>query len=385
MLIKSWAQDLDPETIQQIQNVASLPFIYKHVAVMPDAHLGKGSTIGTVIATDGAIIPSAVGVDIGCGMLAVKMPLQVGQVKDLSKLRHSIERSIPTGRDRNKKISERVAQTFKALGLPPSLTSQNKLVVNAAYQLGTLGGGNHFIEICTDTNANIWIMLHSGSRHIGNALAEKHINKAKSLFRERLEELPDPDLAYLTDGSPEFQAYIGDLLWAQRYAKQNRYEMMLRVVKDLSYHVYKDPRLLELLNSCFHVDCHHNYCQRERHFGKNVWLTRKGAVSAKESEYGIIPGSMGAKSFIIKGKGHPEAFHSCSHGAGRKMSRTKARLLFSEEDLVLQTAGVECRKDRSIVDEIPSAYKDIDEVMKNQSDLVEIVFELKQILCVKGG
>lgn len=385
MLIKSWATDLDAETTQQIQNVASLPFIYKHVAVMPDAHLGKGSTIGTVIATDGAIIPSAVGVDIGCGMLAVKMPLQVEQIKDLPKLRHSIERSIPTGRDKNKEVSERVGRAFQSLGLPPSLTSRNKLIDNAAYQLGTLGGGNHFVEICTDTHGSLWIMLHSGSRHIGNALAEKHINSAKSLFRERLTELPDPDLAYLSEGSQEFRAYIKDLLWAQRYAKQNRHEMMLRVVKDLSYHVYRDARLLELLNSCFHVDCHHNYCQRERHFGKDVWLTRKGAVSAKESEYGIIPGSMGAKSFIVKGKGHPDAFHSCSHGAGRKMSRTKARSLFNEEDLVLQTKGVECRKDRSIVDEIPEAYKNIDEVMKNQSDLVEVVFELKQILCVKGG
>lgn len=382
--IKIWTEDIEDSALKQLRNVASLPFIHEHVAAMADVHAGKGSTIGTVIATDGAVLPSAVGVDIGCGMCAVRFPFKVERLYDLKSLRHSLERSIPTGRDRNIEVSERAAKAFQALGLPPSLTSSNKLHKWSAYQLGTLGGGNHFLEICTDQEDYVWAVLHSGSRKIGKELAEKHIQNAKGLMREGVEALPDPDLAYLLEGMPEFKAYIGDMLWSQDYAKANRNEMILRVIKDVSYHVYKDARLLENLESLFRVDCHHNYCQKEHHFGKEIWLTRKGAVSAKKDEYGIIPGSMGTKSYIVKGKGNPESFHSCSHGAGRKMSRTQARQSFTQEDLIEQTKEVECRKDMGVLDEIPSAYKDIDQVMENQKDLVEPVFTLRQLICVKG-
>ena len=384
--VKIWASDLEEAAERQVRNVAALPFLYKHIAVMPDAHAGKGSTIGTVIATDGAILPAAVGVDIGCGMSALRFPLHIDQVGDnLQGLRHAIERSVPTGREGNRQVSDRVARTFEALGLPPSIPQANKRVRHALSQLGSLGGGNHFIEICTDTAQQVWLLLHSGSRHIGKELADIHIARAKGLMRERLAELPDPDLAALVETMPEFHAYIQDVLWAQRYAKANRQEMVLRVVKDVSHHVFKDARLLEAMPDWFRVDCHHNYCQQEVHFGKAVWITRKGAVSARLGEYGIVPGSMGACSFIVCGKGNPESFHSCAHGAGRRMSRTQARHRFTEADLVAQTQGVECRKDRAVLDEVPQAYKDVAQVMRDQDDLVEVVYQLKQVICVKGG
>lgn len=383
--VKVWASELEASAEAQIRNIATLPFIHSHVAVMPDAHMGKGSTIGTVIATEGAILPAAVGVDIGCGMCAVRLPLKVNQLSDLTRLRHSIERSVPTGRDGNREISDRSGKAFSDLGLPPSISQENKLVRNAVHQLGSLGGGNHFIEICRDLEETVWITLHSGSRNIGLTLAEKHIEKAKGLLAARMESLPDPDLAYFTEGMPEFRAYVDDLLWAQRYARANRNEMLLRIVKDVSHHVFKDARMLEGLSGFFRVDCHHNYCQQEEHFGKTVWITRKGAVSARAGEFGIVPGSMGARSFIVRGKGNPQSFHSCAHGAGRRMSRTQARNQFKVEDLSRQTEGVECRKDRAVLDEAPGAYKDIDQVMGDQQDLVEIVHELKQLICVKGG
>lgn len=382
--IKIWASGLETFAESQLRNVAALPFIHSHVAVMPDAHVGKGSTIGTVIATDGAVLPAAVGVDIGCGMCAVRLPIRVDSLGELKALRHSIERSVPTGRDGNREVSDRVGHVIRGLGLPPSIAQENKLFHKATLQLGSLGGGNHFIEVCGDNEGRAWIVLHSGSRNIGKELAEKHIDKAKGIAKERLFALPDPDLAYFTEEMPEFMLYIGDMLWAQRFAKENRNEMILRLVKDVSHHVYKDARMLDSLSDFFRVDCHHNYCQREFHFGKEIWLTRKGAVSARVDEYGIIPGSMGAKSFIVKGKGNPDSFHSCSHGAGRKMSRTQARRQFTEEDLIQQTEGVECRKDRTVLDELPAAYKDIHEVMQNQLDLVDVAYELKQVLCVKG-
>ncbi len=380
--IKIWASTIEGVTEAQIRNVAALPFIFSHVAVMPDAHLGKGSTIGTVIATRGAILPAAVGVDIGCGMCAVRLPIRTEALGDLKALRHSIERSIPVGRDGNRGTSERTEKVMTELGLPPSLGQENQLLRKAMLQLGSLGGGNHFIEICGDTEGQAWILLHSGSRNIGKELADKHIDRAKGIAKERMLELPDPDLAYFTEEMPEFAAYIGDMLWAQRFAKENRNEMILRIIKDVSHHAYKDARLTQ--DQLFRIDCHHNYCQMEEHFGTQVWLTRKGAVSAKTGEYGIIPGSMGTQSFIVKGKGNPDSFHSCSHGAGRKMSRTEARNQFSEMDFVQQTKGVECRKDKAVLDEIPGAYKDIHEVMNDQTDLVDIAFELKQVLCVKG-
>ena len=384
--IKCWSNDLENTAQTQIKNISSLPFIYKHVAVMPDAHAGKGSTIGTVIATDGAIIPSAVGVDIGCGMAALNLEIKADHLENLSKLRHSIERSIPTGRNSNREVSDRVKSKMHLLGGPPTLKKNDPLVTKASEQLGSLGSGNHFIEICTDTSNDLWILLHSGSRNIGKMLADKHISTAKSILKDRLESIPDPDLAYLTEGTREFENYIGDMMWAQKYAKQNRDEMLLRIVKDVSFHLFKNSSLVDSLqnSSLFRVDCHHNFCQQEEHFGKKIWLTRKGAVSAKKGEFGIIPGSMGQKSFIVQGLGNPDSFHSCSHGAGRRMSRTQAKKIFTREDLERETRGVECRKDSAIVDEIPLAYKDIDQVMDLQKDLIQIHTQLKQIICIKG-
>lgn len=376
--IKIWASELELGAEKQLVDLSTLPFIHKHVAVMPDAHAGKGSTVGTVIATKGAIIPSAVGVDIGCGMVAVKLPIKASDIKNLSQLRHSLERSVPVGRNSHKEVTDRIVEEVKKLG--PQLTLP---IDKALHQCGTLGGGNHFIEICADEEDNAWVMLHSGSRNIGKQLADIHIQNAKGLMKQYFIELPDPDLAYLAQGTKEFESYLYDLNWAQGYAKANRNEMMLRVLKDVSYHVFGEDKGAEFM-TLFRVDCHHNYTSLENHFGSNVYITRKGAVSAKGGEYGIIPGSMGTKSYIVKGLGNPESFNSCSHGAGRKMSRTEARKTFSLEDLKAQTTGVECRKDVDVIDEIPGSYKNIDQVMEDQMDLVIPVYVLKQILCVKG-
>jgi tRNA-splicing ligase RtcB len=375
--IKLWVDDAEPEAMQQLHKLASLPFIYKHVSVMPDAHAGKGSTVGTVIATQGAIIPAAVGVDIGCGMMACKLPFKIDVFENLSKLRASIERSVPVGFNSNKEVTLSVGNRI-------STELRSDLSQKHALQIGTLGGGNHFIEICGDENNDAWVILHSGSRNLGKTSAEKHIDKAKGLMKQYFIDLPDSDLAYLAQGTIEFDLYLQDLLFSQKYASINREEMMNRILKDIYYHlngfnceVSSDYPLLT-------INCHHNFTQMENHFGKNIWITRKGAVSAREGQYGIIPGSMGTKSYIVKGLGNVDSFCSCSHGAGRKMSRAAARKLFNIKDLQKQTAGVECRKDIGIVDEIPSAYKDIDVVMDNQKDLVEIVHTLKQIMCIKG-
>lgn len=382
---KLWVKDLEEDAIQQVRNVANMPFIHSHVAVMPDAHYGKGATVGTVIATRGAIIPAAVGVDIGCGMMAVRLNFKIdilGGDEDLRLIRHSIERSIPLGMNKNPEVSDRVATAYKGL-LDLPHTFENANYCNAPNQIGSLGGGNHFIEVCRDQDNNAWVMLHSGSRNIGKTLAEVHIGRAKHLMKSYFIDLPDPDLSYLVQGTSQFKDYLSDLLWCQAYAKANRAEMMLRILKDISFHIWGhhvDPD--EFIT--FSVDCHHNYTNLEHHAGLNVWVTRKGAVDASNGKYGIIPGSMGARSFIVKGKGNPESFNSCSHGAGRKMSRRRARQEFTEKDMAEQTMGVECRKDKDVVDEIPGAYKDIQEVMDNQADLVEPIYELKQILCVKG-
>lgn len=383
--IKNWASVLDPKTEEQALNIANLPFIFSHVALMPDAHKGIGSTVGSVIATKGAVIPAAVGVDIGCGMSAIQLPVRIESLDNLRQLRHSIEKAIPIGKGENRDLSGRVKESLNSLGYPPSLSESDRLVKSAAHQLGSLGGGNHFIEICKDKENGTWIMLHSGSRHIGNELAMKYIGNAKNLLKEKQLELSDRNLAYFTEGSPEFKAYIDDINWAQKYAKFNRQEMLLRIIKEISVHIYNDDRLIEQLPFLFAIDCHHNFCQKEEHFGESVWVTRKGAVSAQKNEYGIIPGSMGTKSYIVRGLGNPDSFHSCSHGAGRKMSRTEARKQFTKLDLEVQTEGIECKKDDSVIDEIPGAYKDIDQVMQDQSDLVEIVHELKQVICIKGG
>lgn len=399
--VKIWASDLEPEAEQQVRNLSTLPFIYKHVAVMPDAHAGKGSTVGTVIATQGAIIPAAVGVDIGCGMSAIKLPFKIdllGGDAELKTLRHSIERSIPVGHYSNNRLTETATASFLKLGnisetAKNGMRDTDRILKNAIHSIGTLGGGNHFIEICRDKDDNAWIMLHSGSRNIGKCLAEIHINKAKDLMKQYFVSLPDPDLAYLAQGTPEFKEYLHDLMWGQAFAKANREEMKKRVLEQVYRHVYGNTLPYDWVyalgmdqvdGKLFTVDCHHNYTAIENHYGKNVFVTRKGAVSAKAGEYGIIPGSMGTRSYIVQGKGNADSFCSCSHGAGRRMSRTKAKQLFTLEDFATQTAGVECRKDADVIDEIPSAYKDIDVVMENQSDLVEPVFELKQILCIKG-
>jgi tRNA-splicing ligase RtcB len=362
-----------------LRNVARLPCLFKHVALMPDAHLGIGSMVGSVIATKDAVIPATVGVDIGCGMMAVKTPFKSGILdRKMAEFRHEIERAIPVGfneyRDAVDESNE--WEGWAEFGeLHPKVQDRRS---KAMKQLGTLGGGNHFIEVCLDTEDNVWLMLHSGSRNIGNEVATRHIATAKTLHD--LNTLPDPALAYFVQGTEEFRAYWHDLDWSQRYAMKNREIMMKRLLRSFN-RMFNDQRewTPEIT-----VNCHHNYVGIEQHFGEEVYVTRKGAINAEEGRYGIIPGSMGAKSFIIKGLGNPQSFNSCSHGAGRKMSRTKAKAKYTIDDLMMQTAGVECRKDKGVVDEIPGAYKDIEEVMRAQDDLVEIVAELKQVICVKG-
>jgi len=375
-VIKAWTDfvEIEGEAEKQLKNLASLPFIYKHLAVMPDVHAGRGATIGTVIPTVGKIIPSAIGVDIGCGMLTVKLPFKISELTDLPKLRHSIERSVPVGYNAHK-------QPLPYLKKTPLMRSD--VDANAWLQFGTLGGGNHFIEISKDQDDNSWAIVHTGSRGVGHYLATKHMNIAKRLMQEKNIILPDPDLAYFDEGSQEFDDYIKDLNWAQDYASYNREAIMDLILKDVSYHLYGEKR--DLLKDCkLVINCHHNYSRIENHFGKDIWVSRKGAVSAREGEYGIIPGSMGARTYIVRGKGNPESFFSCAHGAGRKMSRSKAKELYDVNDLIEQTKGIECRKDKKVVDEIPAAYKDIDAVMKSQEDLVEIVYTLNQLICIKG-
>lgn len=388
--IKIWSDlsKVEPESIKQLENVASLPFIFKHVAAMPDVHLGVGATIGSVIATKGAVCPAAVGVDLGCGMMAVKLNVEPNKVIDkVKEIRHSIERSVPVGFDSNKEINASVdawigwthVQNLHAIYNHTQASSD--LINKARKQLGSLGGGNHFIELCTDTEGSIWVMLHSGSRNIGKTLAELHIRGARNDMKKMFITLNDPDLAYFVAGTTQYNDYMRDLMWAQDYALENRNEMMRRVLKDISHAIGLGGAPLERMEE---INCHHNYCSMEHHYGENVLITRKGAVRAKAGDLGIIPGSMGAKSFIVEGLGNDESFHSCSHGAGRRMSRTKARKEFTIADLESQTAGVECRKDSGVLDEIPGAYKDIDEVMNNQKDLVRIKYQLKQFMCVKG-
>jgi len=387
--IKIWSDlhKVESAALDQLTNTANLPFVFKHVSAMPDVHLGHGATVGSVIATKGAICPAAVGVDIGCGMMAVKTNLDYKVVQDnIAKIRHSIERSVPVGHESNKKIVTSVSRwngwaTYNNLHAAQKHAKSKELFGRAQHQLGTLGGGNHFIEVCLDLENNVWLMLHSGSRNIGKSLAEMHMYDAKAEMKKMFINLPDPDLAYFVEQTVAFDQYMQDLEWAQAYALENREEMMRRVLKDVSYAVHgEDGKVGQLMV----VNCHHNYVSRENHYGENVLVTRKGAVRARKGDLGIIPGSMGAKSFIVRGLGNDESFHSCSHGAGRIMSRTAAKKQFSLADLQAQTAGVECRKDEGVLDEIPGAYKDIDEVMSNQLDLVEVVAQLKQIMCIKG-
>ena len=385
--VRIWTEDIDSGSIEQLSRVARLPFIHSHVAAMPDVHLGIGATVGAVIPTVDAIIPAAVGVDIGCGMNALRLSLNADQLPDnLRQVRSAIEAAIPVGFDMHR---QDMAKRSTIISLEPGLKSlldkhprlaklQKKPYQTWMRQLGTLGGGNHFIELCIDEHGDVWIMLHSGSRGIGNAIGRYFIGLAKTDMQNQLGNLPDRDLAYFTEGAEHFEDYVEAVHWAQDYAMWNRREMMRLIVDALKSVLPNFMITKEAIN------CHHNYVAIEEHYDQQVYVTRKGAIRAGEGELGIIPGSMGTKSYIVRGKGNKESFCSCSHGAGRAMSRTQAKKRFNARDMEDQTSGVECRKDKGVVDEIPSAYKDIDTVMANQTDLVDVVHTLKQVVCVKG-
>ena len=393
--VKIWATDLDEGTLQQLKNLGTLPFIHKHVAVMPDAHWGMGSTVGSVIPTIKAIVPAAVGVDIGCGMMAHRLNMTADQLPDsLGHVRSMIEAAIPHGRTDNggrndrgawgeppeavQKIWAKLTDARFAQHIEPYVLGRRN-PERGVRQLGTLGTGNHFIELCTDLENGVWLMLHSGSRGVGNTIGSHFIAEAKEQMAIWHIELPDANLAYIPEESYLFAPYWNALSWAQDYAMCNRQIMMDFAVKAVGTALGRELHSTELA-----VNCHHNYVALEHHYGRNVYVTRKGAVRARAGDLGIIPGSMGARSFIVRGLGNPESFDSCSHGAGRRMSRGEAKRTFTTSDLAAQTAGVECRKDADVIDEIPAAYKDIQQVMDNQSDLVEIVHTLKQVVCVKG-
>lgn len=399
-LIKAWTNGVhfESQAQDQLKNIASLPFIHKHVAAMPDVHLGKGATVGSVIATKGAIIPAAVGVDIGCGMNAVRTSLKAHDLPDnLKNIRGMIEQLVPVGhadhswnlknwkehQDTPKLLNNlhaQVAPGFKRIvEKHPTILSMGRNLENRVYdQIGTLGGGNHFIEVCLDENDDVWIMLHSGSRNPGNCIGKYFIELAKKDMERHFISLPDKDLAYLVEGTEHYDDYVEAVHWAQDFAYRNRQAMMELVLRALRLRLPKFEITKEAIN------CHHNYVATENHFGANVHVTRKGAVRARVGDYGIIPGSMGARSYIVRGLGNPDSFCSCSHGAGRQYSRGEAKKRFTLDDHRKATEGVECRKDMSVLDETPGAYKDIDKVMEAQKDLVEVVHQLKQVLCVKG-
>jgi tRNA-splicing ligase RtcB (3'-phosphate/5'-hydroxy nucleic acid ligase) len=392
--VKMWTRGVpvDEASKKQLANTASMPFIYKWLAVMPDVHFGKGSTIGSVIPTIDAIIPAAVGVDIGCGMMAVRTSLVAGDLPDtLLPLRSAIEQVVPHGRtvargSRDKgswhALPEATSEAWDGLasGFDAIVAKHPKLAkANTAVHLGTLGTGNHFLEVCLDEADRVWFMLHSGSRGVGNQIGSYFIEKAKEDMRRWYINLPDTDLAYFPEGTENFADYVEAVEWAQHFAMTNR-QVMMRHAIDAARRVIEKPFEAHLEA----VNCHHNYVAREHHFGKNVLVTRKGAVHAGEGVMGIIPGSMGAKSFIVRGRGNLESFCSCSHGAGRVMSRAEAKRRFTVADHVADTVGIECRKDEDVIDETPKAYKDIDAVMAAQADLVDIVHTLRQVVCVKG-
>ncbi|MGH8558244.1 MAG: RtcB family protein [Methylococcales bacterium] len=392
--IKAWTRGVAFEEAAktQLREMASLPFIHKWIAVMPDVHLGKGATIGSVVPTVGAVIPAAVGVDIGCGMMAVKTDLNAAHLPDnLSALRGAIERAVPHGGGKNAarrdpgawhEVPRDALSAWSSLSADfERLKSKHPVLerTNNVHHLGTLGSGNHFIEICLDESNAVWLMLHSGSRGVGNRIGQHFIELAKKDMERWFIQLPNRDLAYLPEGSQHFDDYIEAVEWAQHFARINREVMMRRVIGAVSKVLGRtfDARLEA-------VNCHHNYVAREHHYGANVWVTRKGAVRARQGDLGIIPGSMGARSYIVRGLGNEESFCSCSHGAGRIMSRTEAAKTISIEQHASATQGVECRKDLAVIDESPAAYKPIDRVMEAQRDLVEVVHELKQVVCVKG-
>jgi tRNA-splicing ligase RtcB len=385
--VKVYTEDIEPQARQQLVNISQLPVVHHHVAAMPDVHLGIGATVGSVIPTLRAVIPAAVGVDIGCGMMAARLSLTGNDFseKKLNSIFNQINRDVPVGFDQHgeRDVRAHAAKRFEK-GLKAILEKHSGIQKRVgkrsswAHQMGSLGGGNHFIELCLDESNQAWAMLHSGSRGIGNAIGTYFIALAKKDAEKSQLHLPDRDLAYFPEGAAHFADYVEAVGWAQDYARANRAEMMELVLDALRRHL----PAFEVIGAA--VNCHHNYVERERHFGEDVWLTRKGAIRAREGELGIIPGSMGTRSYIVRGRGNPESFHSCAHGAGRRMSRNQAKKDFSLPDLIRQTQGVLCRKDHGVLDEIPGAYKSIDEVMANQSDLVDIVHTLKQVLCVKG-
>jgi tRNA-splicing ligase RtcB len=391
--IKMWTRGVpvENEARAQLEMTAKMPFIFRHIAVMPDVHVGKGSTVGSVIPTLNAVIPAAVGVDIGCGMIAAKTTLMASDLPDsLARVRAAIEKAVPHGRNPGPRDKgawgntppENVdtAWTHLASGFERIAQKYPRLKnSNSRTHLGTLGTGNHFVEVCLDESQAVWFMLHSGSRGVGNAIGSHFIELAQKDMRTWMINLPNRDLAYFPEGTQHFDDYVEAVEWAQDFARTNRECMMQNVVKAVRAVI---PKPFE--SHVEAVNCHHNYVSRENHFGENILVTRKGAVRARRGELGIIPGSMGARSFIVRGLGNDDSFHSCSHGAGRKMSRTEARKRFTVEDHKAATADVECRKDKDVIDETPAAYKDIDAVMEAQKNLVEIVHTLKQVVCVKG-
>jgi tRNA-splicing ligase RtcB len=385
--VKVYTDDIEERARAQLVSISQLPIVHHHVAAMPDVHHGIGATVGSVIPTLRAIIPAAVGVDIGCGMIAARLSLTASEIDaaSLRKVFAQISRDVPVGFGQHEERDARgdAAKPFKRglraiLEKHPGIEKRVGKHSSWVRQIGTLGGGNHFIEVCLDEAQRVWVMLHSGSRGMGNAIGTYFIELARRDAERHQLQLPDRDLAYFPEGAEHFDDYVEAIGWAQDYARANRAEMMDLVLEALRRHLPAFAVTTEAVN------CHHNYVERETHYGESVWLTRKGAIRAREGDLGIIPGSMGARSYIVRGKGSAEAFQSCAHGAGRRMSRTQAKKQFSVADLAEQTAGVVCRKDTGVLDEIPGAYKDIDAVMSNQSDLVEVLHTLKQILCVKG-
>jgi tRNA-splicing ligase RtcB len=385
--VKVYTGEIEPAARQQLVNISRLPIVHHHVAAMPDVHLGIGATVGSVIPTKKAIIPAAVGVDIGCGMMATRLSLGANELEEssLKKVFAQIARDVPVGfgqhsdRDARTEAAKRFQKELRKI-LQKHAGVEKRVGRNSSWvhQLGTLGGGNHFIEVCLDESDRVWVMLHSGSRGIGNAIGSYFIELAKKDSLKNNVHLPDADLAYFPEGAQHFDDYVEAVGWAQDYARANREEMMDLVLGAMRRHLPS----FEVTDEA--VNCHHNYVERETHYGERVWVTRKGAIRAGAGELGIIPGSMGARSYIVRGKGSAESFLSCAHGAGRKMSRNAAQKCFSVKDLETQTEGVICRKDKGVLDEIPGAYKNIDEVMANQSDLVDVVHTLKQVICVKG-
>jgi RNA-splicing ligase RtcB len=375
----SWGSEIDGETVRQAETTARLPIVEGHVALMPDAHVGKGATVGSVIPTRGAVIPAAVGVDIGCGMIAAELDVHAHHLPDsLDPLLTRIEHAVPAGVGRGHHDVARPAAQWLATHRPATDLSANQ-ERRAATQFGTLGSGNHFLELCVDERDRVWVLLHSGSRGIGNTLAQMHIAKARALATALDRRLEDPDLASFTEGTPEFAAYIADMLWAQAYARANRDRMMDNAMREVF-------DVIGFGSETRRINCHHNFTEREAHDGRELWVTRKGAIRAGAGELGVIPGSMGTRSYIISGKGNPASWQSCSHGAGRRHSRTRAKKLFTTADLAEQMKGTAWLSKRAaaLLDEIPAAYKDIDRVMADQADLVDIVHTLRQVLNYKG-